>query len=166
MNHPVRLEQAHTFASLLPKLLRRLTAGQDDPVMELPLAQLRVCGILCEGPRPISALSRELCVSVSAMTQIADRLERARLVKREPLEGDRRVRCLRLTNRGEKMMRQHDEARAARMAKMLEHLTPQERRAAADALQSMIRAAAAAAGGQNGNGAPHNLDFPSSRILP
>jgi DNA-binding MarR family transcriptional regulator len=162
MSHPVRLEQAHSFASLLPKLLRQLSAGVGDPVMDLPLAQLRVCSILCDGPRPISALSRELGVSVSAMTQIADRLERARLAKREPMHGDRRVRCLRLTRRGETMMQHHDQARAARMAQMLEHLTPEEQHAAADALQSMIRAAAAS-GAPNGNGKPH-FDSRSSKV--
>ena len=98
-------EQAETIATLLPALMRQLTAGDDDPAAELPLAQLRVCSVLCGGPRPMSALGRELGVSLSAMTQIADRLERARLVKRVAKGGDRRVRCLQLTDGGEKIMR-------------------------------------------------------------
>ena len=53
---------------------------------ELPLAQLRVCGVLCDGPRPMSAVSRELGVSLSAMTQIADRLERAGSSNASPRE--------------------------------------------------------------------------------
>ena len=102
------------------------------------------------------ALGRELGVSASAMTQIADRMERVRLVKRVPLEGDRRVRCLRLTARGKKMMQRHDEARAARMAEVLSHLTPRQRQTAADAMQSMIRAA----GGEDGSDllqGPHSV---------
>ena len=56
----------------------------------------------------MSALSREFGVSLSAMTRIADRLERARLVKRVAEGGDRRIRHLQLTPRGEK---DHAEAR-------------------------------------------------------
>lgn len=164
MNHPVRLEQAHTFATLLPALLRRLSAGAVDPVMELPLAQLRVCGILCDGPQSISALGRELGVSASAMTQIADRMQRAGLVNRVPKQGDRRVRCLRLTSRGKKMMRRHDEARAARMAEVLRQLTPKQRQAAADALQSMIHATVAA-DDENGRGATPGVPLTNTKML-
>jgi len=56
-------------------------AGLNDPAVELPLAQLKVCSLLYGGPLSMSAWA-ELGVSLSAMTQIADRLERARLVKR------------------------------------------------------------------------------------
>ena len=62
------------------------------------------------------------------MTQIADRLERARLVKRVAEGNDRRVRCLQLTARGEKMMRKRREARVLRTLAVLEHLAAQQRR--------------------------------------
>ena len=75
----------------------------------------------------MSVLSRELGVSHSAMTQLADRLERAELVNRVAQGGDRRVRCLQLTERGEKMMRQHDEIRVRRISKALEYLQPDAR---------------------------------------
>ena len=45
----------------------------------------------------MSSLGRELGVSLSAITQIADRLERAGLVTRVAKGGDRRVRRLELT---------------------------------------------------------------------
>ena len=81
----------------------------------------------------MSALSRELGVSLSALTQIADRLERARLVKRTAAEDDRRVRCLQLTARGEKMMRSCREARVARARWLVRwsdsSFTPARRRA-------------------------------------
>jgi DNA-binding MarR family transcriptional regulator len=88
----------------------------------------------------MSALSRELGVSLSAMTQIADRLERAQLVKRVAQGNDRRVRRLRLTPRGQQMMRLHDEVRVRRMSTVLEQLTPDTRREVAAALQTMIHA--------------------------
>ena len=102
------------------------SAGDDDVVAELPLAQLRVCGILHRGPRPMSALGRDLGVSLSAMTQIADRLERASLVKRVAEGNDRRVRCLRLTPRGESIMQRREDARAEHASAALARLSGEE----------------------------------------
>lgn len=73
MDSTVTLTQARMLAGMLPTLMRQLVAGHDDPAGELPLRQLRVCSILCGGPRPMSWLSRELGVSLSAMTQIASK---------------------------------------------------------------------------------------------
>ena len=108
----------------------------DDAVAELPLAQLRVCGILHRGPRPMSALSRDLGVSLSAMTQIADRLERANLVKRVAEDNDRRVRCLRLTPRGESIMRRREDVRTGRITAALARLPAKKRKEVLAALRN------------------------------
>ncbi len=91
----------------------------------------------------MSVLSRRLGVSLSAMTQIANRLEQAHLVKRVAEVADRRVRCLQLTERGEKIMQLREETRVQRMAALLEHLSPQDRGEVQDALEKMVRAYAA-----------------------
>ncbi len=114
MGSTVTVEQAESLATLLPALMRQLMAGVKDPASDLPLGQLRVCSILCGGSRPMSALSRELGVSLSAMTQIADRMERAKLVRRVPEGTDRRIRCLQLAERGRQIMRRHEQARVER----------------------------------------------------
>ena len=111
-----------------------------DPADDLPLAQLRLCGILSEGPLPMSAVSRALSVSLSALTQIADRLERAGLVKRVAAENDRRVRCLQLTARGEKMTRRRREARVLRTLTVLEHLSVPQRQAVRASLEVLVNA--------------------------
>jgi DNA-binding MarR family transcriptional regulator len=140
-------KQAQTMVTLLIELLRQLAAGADeDPAVELPLAQLRVCLVLYQGPQPMSSLGRELAVSLSGMTQLADRLERAQLVKRIARGDDRRVRCLQLTERGEKMMRCHEEVRVRRIATALEHLSPDARNGVTNALQTMIQACMATKG--------------------
>ncbi len=147
MNHDnVFPDEAKTTADLLLRFMRQLNAGLDDPVVHLPLGQLRVCVALCGGPLPMSAIGRELGASLSAMTQIADRLERARLVKRVPRGDDRRIRCLQLTERGEKMMRLHEDARLGRMSEVLDHLTSKEKQEVTAALRTLIRAAATARG--------------------
>lgn len=143
MNDTITAEQARAITRLLPALMRRLFTFDDDPVDQLPLAQLRVCAILLGGPRPMSAISRELGVSLSATTQIADRLERARLVRRITAGSDRRVRQLQLTSSGEKIMRRHEEARVQRVRGVLEHLAPKERAEILAALETLLHASGA-----------------------
>lgn len=135
-------EQAGEIASLLVSLVRRLFAPDDGPVGDLPLAQLRVCVLLLGGPHSMSAVSRELGVTQSAMTQIADRLERAGLVSRVADAADRRVRALRLTPRGERIMRQREEARVRRVASALGELSPEARRQVQTGLELFARASA------------------------
>ena len=88
----------------------------------------------------MSALSRELGVSLSSLTQIADRLERARLVKRTAAEGDRRVRCLQLTARGAAMMRKRRDARLRHSLAVLEHLSSTERQLVRAAMETLVTA--------------------------
>jgi len=164
MSHAVSQEQARTVAGLFRALLRELTIGLHDPAVELPLAQLRVCNLLHDGLRPMSSLGRELGVSLSAITQIADRLERAGLVNRVARGNDRRVRCLQLTNRGEKMMCRHDEARIRRMAAVLGHLTPKARKETAATLDMLIRASVAARG-QDGDDKKDGFHSSTSEVL-
>ena len=134
------VEQARAIAAHLPALMRQLFTFEDDAAEELPLAQLRVCAILLGGPRPMSALSRELAVSLSAMTQIADRLERSRLVQRVADGTDRRLRCLQLTDRGEEIMRRREAARNRSVLAVLEQLPTQVRRDILSTLELLLKA--------------------------
>ena len=94
------------------------------------------------------------------MTQIADRLERARLVKRVAEENDRRVRCLQLTARGEKMMYRRREIRVLRTLAVLEHVAAPQREAVRASLEILADACSAAGAAeregseQNGKGKP------------
>ncbi len=144
MDQNLIAEQAKNIAALLRSLMRELGAGLQDQALDLPLAQLRVCGVLRTGPRSMSALSRELGVSLSAVTQIADRLERAGMVTRIAKGTDRRVRRLELTERGETIMRLHDQARVERLSAALAKLNDAKRQEAAAALQTLVGAVAAA----------------------
>ncbi len=150
MNHPSprrngngALAEAKTIASLLPAIMRQLFAVDDDLASELPLAQLRVCGMLYGGPRPMSAMSRELGVSLSAMTQIADRLERTRMVKRVSQGDDRRIRCLQLTPHGKRIMRVRESDRVRRVSVVLRHLPAKTRKEVLGTLQRLTLACVA-----------------------
>ena len=135
-------DQSRRFSSLFVSLARDLFGG-DDQVAELPLRQLRVCAILHGGPLSMSALSRELGVSLSAMTQIADRLERARMVRRSFEGTDRRVRCLQLTARGQRIMRLREDARTQRASQILRHLSAKEQAEVVKALEVLLHACSA-----------------------
>jgi DNA-binding MarR family transcriptional regulator len=148
MARQVSEKQAKEFVSLLHALLRELTAGSKDPVAALSLAQMRVCKAISTGSQAVSTISRELSVSPSAVTQIADRLERAGLVRRMAQEGDRRVRKLQLTDRCQRMMSQHEAERVRRMNAAIAEMTPAARKQASTAL-AMLAAAAARARGKS-----------------
>ena len=134
--------QASRLEELLPRLLRRLfTLDPDHPVAEMPLAQLRACSILMSGPRSMSVLSDEMGISVSAMTQIADRMERSDLVERVVGQEDRRQKNLQLTNYGAELMRSRREMRIRRAAAALKALMPEARETTLAALQGLLEAA-------------------------
>ncbi|MCA1594893.1 MAG: MarR family transcriptional regulator [Chloroflexi bacterium] len=140
MNDEKLAEQAAALEQMLPRLMRQLfTLEHEHPVNELPLAQRRVCTILQAGPRGVSCLGDELRISPSAMTQMADRLERAGLVER--ITGDdRRVKKLQLSERGGSMMRSRQRRRIRRTTALLEHLDPGERDAAIALVQQLVDA--------------------------
>jgi DNA-binding MarR family transcriptional regulator len=160
----VSSDEGKQVANLLLTLLRRLTMAEDDPVAEVPLAQLRLCNVLMGGPRPMSEISREIGTSLSAVTQIADRLERSGLIQRIPRGDDRRIRCLQLTERGDEMMRLHDERRVGRMSRVLEQLRPEERQAVIATFEMLVRAAGAARGPET-DPARNHLHHATSKVL-
>jgi DNA-binding MarR family transcriptional regulator len=139
-------EQATAVARLLPALMRQMFLFDKDPVNELPLTQLRVCALLDEKPQSMSALGSELGISLPAVTQLADRLERVGLVQRVTNDSDRRVRQLRLTRRGERIMRNRREGRVRCVLTVFQHLSPAARGQVLDALQVLMQACEAVKG--------------------
>ena len=135
-------DQVAELSAILPRLMRRLfLLYADDPAMELPLAQMRVCSLLYDGSQTMSALSRELGISLSAITQIADRLERSRMVERISEAEDRRVKTLRLTEQGQEVMRLRRERRRRRISEVLGSLDPESRKGVLQALETLLDAA-------------------------
>lgn len=132
--------QACELDAIFKSLARRVLVD-DDPAAELPLRQFRVCLALYDEPRSMTQLSRELGVSQSAITQIADRLQAAGLVTRAPDDGDRRVRSLQLTPRARKMLRSRQERRVGRVVTILERMSAADRRNVLASLAA-LRAAA------------------------
>jgi len=74
----------------------------------------------------MSEISRELKLSPSAVTQVSDRLERRGLIERIFQDEDRRVRKLRLTRKGQQLVRSREQKQLRRIATALDTLTPNE----------------------------------------
>lgn len=113
------IERAIRLESLVPLLIKNLFHYTDDPQwIELPVGQIRVMRMLYAGPSTASELSTQLSLSVSAITQVSNRLEGLGLIERSEDFEDRRVRHLRLTQKGHSLMyRRHTaRVRSARMA--------------------------------------------------
>ena len=145
-DEPLLRKQAAELESLLPALMRKLfTLDPDSPVSDLPVAQLRVCTLLQAGPRSLSMLSQDLDISVSAMTQIADRMERAGMVERVSGAEDRRVRLLQLSPQGVERMQSRRAFRTHRAQETLQQLTEAERPAVLEAVSRLFTAATATA---------------------
>jgi DNA-binding MarR family transcriptional regulator len=132
--------QALQVDAMLKSLARKVLVD-DDPAYELPIRQFRVCVALYEGARSMSELSRELGVSQSAITQLADRLETARLVVRGPVGDDRRVRSLQLTERARMMLKEREDRRLERVIAILDHMSEEDRRALLSSLAVLEEAA-------------------------
>ena len=140
---PLLRRQAAELETLLPALMRKLfTLDPENPVSDLPIAQLRVCTLLQSGPRTLSNLSQDLSISVSAMTQIADRLERAGMVERVSGAEDRRVRLLQLSPPGVERMQYRRAFRTHRAQEALQQLSEEERRTVLEAVTILLNAAA------------------------
>src|SRR4051812_17023241 len=112
---PAIMEQAAKLEHLMPAILRRLFTLNDDGILaNMPLAQLRICSYLQDGPRSMSAVADELNMSTSAVTQIADRMERSGLVERVAATDDRRLKHLHLTEHARAVMKDRRERRTQR----------------------------------------------------
>ena len=134
-------EQAVEVATALRALTRRFSViDTEDPMSDLPVAQLRVCGILQNGPRTMSALSKELGISLSAVTQIADRLEKSQLMERVVEPADHRMKHLQLTLRGREVVEARISKRVERVLDALKRLPPEERGIVVRGLQVLLDA--------------------------
>src|SRR6476620_10258718 len=124
-NGSLRESQAEAVHTAVRTLVRNLLSV-DDSMMDLPLRQLKVCMSLYRRSRAMSAIGRELGLSPSAVTQVSDRLERRGLIERVSQDEDRRVRKLRLTRKGQQIVRTREEKQLRRIAAALEPLSETE----------------------------------------
>ena len=138
-------DHAAVLERLLPEIARRMfTVPPGSPLAELPNAQLKVCSLLLEGRHTMSQIGEQMNISVSAVTQIADRLEKAGMVTRVSDatggDNDRRHRYLALTEFGEQLLQARRDQRRERVAAVLAHIPPREQEEIRAAIERLLAA--------------------------
>jgi DNA-binding MarR family transcriptional regulator len=121
---------------------RMVALGQE---FDLPFQALIALRVLGAGPRPMGELAKIMLCDSSAMTGITDRLEERGLARREPAEGDRRVKLLVLTDEGDRLRTEITE-RLADPPPTIAALSSSDQRQLRDILRRAIDAGGAGPG--------------------
>jgi len=106
----------------------------------LSLPQYRLLAFLSGGPERATALAGWLDVSPPSLTALVDGAVARKLVERVASEEDRR--CVRhvITEGGAEALARADDAVAARLAQVTDHLSPSQARKALEGLELLGRA--------------------------
>jgi DNA-binding MarR family transcriptional regulator len=91
------------------------------------------------GPLRIGELAADLGIDNSTITPQAQRLERARLIAREPDPKDGRVALLAITDEGRQMLERVHRSRREMLLEKLRDWTPSDRAAVAAALSRLAQ---------------------------
>ncbi len=133
------IERAIKLEALVPRLIRSMFQHDEDSQwIELPVGQIRVMRLLYAGPSTPSDLSAQLSLSVSAITQVANRLEALGLIERSEDSEDRRVRHLRLSPEGQKLMYRRHTMRVRRARTALAALDQKKQQQIIDSLEELL----------------------------
>jgi len=115
-----------------------LPASCGGAELELSPAQCHLLHLIEPGrPLPMGRLADTLSCDASNVTGLVDRLEARGLVRRQPSEGDRRVKELRLTPAGARVRAQLLKRMTARSIP-LSRLSLDQRRALVNILESLL----------------------------
>jgi DNA-binding MarR family transcriptional regulator len=138
------LERAARLERIFPQVMRAIYwPHAEDPLSELSVAQIRLVRMLYLGSRSHSAIGEELGISLSAVTQLVNRLEREGIVERVEDESDRRIKIVRLTAKGQAMMRERQERRVNGVVDVLSKLSTAEQETILTSLERLSTVCAA-----------------------
>jgi DNA-binding MarR family transcriptional regulator len=84
-------------------------------------------------------LAERMGVTTGTLTVLADRLEKAGMIRRKPHEADRRSILVELTEHGHALFREHDQLHAQLTRDLTAGLTDDERASLGTMLEKMIR---------------------------
>jgi len=130
-----RVLRAYLRAVALAEPLQRELAARHG----VSLGDLHAVRVLARiGEVPMSGCGKELGVPRSTITNLVDRLERARLVERAPSVTDRRVTLVRLATAGRRAVEDTDFLRRSRVAARLLALEPAAQTTLAELLERVV----------------------------
>ena len=108
--------------------------------VNLSLPQYRLLAFLSESPERATALAGRLDVSPPSLTALVDGAVARQLVERVTAEEDRRSVRHVITPKGAEALARADEAVAARLAAVTDHLSPAQARKCLEGLELLGRA--------------------------
>jgi DNA-binding MarR family transcriptional regulator len=120
-----RLEVADRLHSVAIHLLRRVRAVDGEMGLTPERASL-LSVLVFGGARTPSQLAAAEQVTPPAITRIVNGLERVGLVRREPVDGDRRLVLVRATRRGERILRAGRRRRVSVLTALVAETTEDE----------------------------------------
>lgn len=104
-------------ARVLARLTRVVERACQDGGLSLP--QYRLLLFISQSPQRLGELASRVAVSRPAITDLVDGLERQRLLRRVPVEGDRRGIGLELTGEGAGALQKAEESLAERLGPLI-----------------------------------------------
>ena len=106
---------------------------------ELSFSQMKALHYLHDQPDlSVKALGEQLGLSMAAMSRAADEIVQRGLVDRSEDPSDRRIKRLRLTDRGHELVQKLREARMAGFEQFVATLSPEERTQLAKAIEPIL----------------------------
>jgi DNA-binding MarR family transcriptional regulator len=129
---------SNLFAQILTKSLsERLVAELTHEEITLPQLQA-MRYIWLHRNATVGEVAEGLDISYPSATNMLNRLVRKGLVTRHGNPADRRFVEVQLTEKGERLTRQVEEERTARLKQVLDEMAPEERQALIDGLRAFI----------------------------
>jgi len=114
---------AQRLEALLSRVIYTLNFQRsEDPILMLPIAQVRFMRSLLRGPRTVTELAESLNTSLSAASQLISRLVSSGFIERLDDPKDRRVRLVKLSDKGIALIQRRHEKRTDNAKKMLDGL--------------------------------------------
>ncbi len=144
------LRYSHIFASVVREVLEIKLLREVSPE-PLTLSQFHLLKLISlNGHHQVGQVASFLGVSAPAASKNVDKLERLDLVRRMPLEGDRRVTIIAASDKGRRLVADYEAVKRARLGHVLDDFTAEELRQLADLLERFSQALLEIEGGRSG----------------
>lgn len=131
--------QAEILEELLPEAIRALfPGGENEPLAELPISQMRVVRLLWRSPCTSTEIAEALSISPPAVAQLLAKLEASELINKVSVEHDRRSKTVELSENGKCLMQARRSLRTQKAALILESIDAHDRAAVVGALRKLV----------------------------
>ena len=131
-----------TLTQLIVEFYEKLSSWEHCVVRDKGLTLPQVHALEILGTHKVlrmKELAQRMGVTTGTLTVLADRLEKAGMIRRKPHEADRRSILVELTDQGQAIFKEHDALHAQLTEEITALLTDQERNALATILEKMNR---------------------------